>query len=74
MIILDLDMLCTHPEYRGRGAGSMLVRWGCEIADSEGAGAYIDASKAGAPLYAKQGFVDRSDPAVESEIAPMTRN
>jgi predicted N-acetyltransferase YhbS len=71
---LDLDMLCTHPEYRCRGAGSMLVRWGCEIADLEGAGAYIDASKAGAPLYAKQGFVDRSDPASESEIAPMTRN
>ena len=74
LMFLDLDMLCTHPDYRGRGAGSMLVRWGCEVADSKGAGAYIDATKAGAALYAKQGFVDRSDPAVESEIAPMTRN
>jgi GNAT superfamily N-acetyltransferase len=74
MIGLDLDMLCTRADYRCRGAGSMLVRWGCEIADSEGAGAYIDATKAGAPLYAKQGFVDRSDPAAESEIVPMTRN
>ncbi|KGO76730.1 Acyl-CoA N-acyltransferase [Penicillium italicum] len=68
-----LDMLGTHPDYRCRGAGSMLVRWGCEIADREGVGAYIDASKAGVPLYAKHGFVDRSDPAKPSEIAPMAR-
>ncbi|KAJ5208052.1 hypothetical protein N7449_002431 [Penicillium cf. viridicatum] len=68
-----LDMLGTHPDYRCRGAGSMLVRWGCEIADREGVGAYIDASKAGAPLYAKHGFVDHSDPALQSEAAPMAR-
>ena len=71
---VDLDMLATHPDYRRRGAGSMLIRWGCEVADREGAGAYIDASKAGAPLYAKHGFVDRSDPAVKGEIASMMRN
>lgn len=70
---IDLDMLGTHPDYRCRGAGSMLVRWGCEIADHEGVGAYIDASKAGAPLYAKHGFVDRSDPAGPSEVASMAR-
>ncbi|KOS41871.1 hypothetical protein ACN38_g7252 [Penicillium nordicum] len=68
-----LDMLGTHPDYRCRGAGSILVRWGCEIADREGVGAYIDASKAGIPLYAKHGFVDLSDPAVPSEGAPMAR-
>jgi hypothetical protein len=33
---------------------------GCEVADREGVGAYVDASKDGAPLYAKHGFVDRS--------------
>ncbi|KAJ5500734.1 Acyl-CoA N-acyltransferase [Penicillium expansum] len=68
-----LDMLGTHPDYRRRGAGSMLVRWGCEIADREGVRAYIDASKAGVPLYAKHGFVDHSDPAKPSDIAPMAR-
>ncbi|KAJ5131118.1 Acyl-CoA N-acyltransferase [Penicillium bovifimosum] len=31
-----LDMLGTHPDYRCRGAGTMLVRWGCELADREG--------------------------------------
>ncbi|OQE46325.1 hypothetical protein PENCOP_c001G04652 [Penicillium coprophilum] len=68
-----LDMLGTHPDYRCRGAGSMLVRWGCEIVDREGVGAYIDASKAGAPLYAKHGFVDRSDVDGPSEVVPMAR-
>lgn len=72
-LCIDLDMLGTHPDYRCRGAGSILVRWGCEIADREGVGAYIDASKAGIPLYAKHGFVDLSDPAVPSEGAPMAR-
>lgn len=64
--MLDLDMLGTHPEYRQRGAASMLVRWGCELADRDGVLAYVDASKEGARLYQKFGFEDRSDP-VKSE-------
>lgn len=51
----------------------MLVRWGCEVADREGVGAYVDASKDGASLYAKHGFVDRSDPAGPSGVASMAR-
>lgn len=38
----------------------MLVQWGCDLADRDGVGAYVDASKAGAPLYEKFGFVDYS--------------
>lgn len=64
-------MLGTHPAYRGRGAASTLIRWGCDLADEKGVGAYIDASKAGAPLYEKFGFVNHGD---GGEIAPMTRN
>ncbi|KAJ5198503.1 Acyl-CoA N-acyltransferase, partial [Penicillium cinerascens] len=67
-----LDMLGTHPDYRGRGAGSMLIKYGCELADKNGAGAYVDASKAGAPLYAKFGFVDESGPD-GGEVASMAR-
>lgn len=74
LIGVDLDMLATHPDYRRRGAGSMLIQWGCDVADREGSGAYIDASKAGAPLYAKHGFVDHNNPADKSEIASMMRN
>ncbi|KAJ5379237.1 acetyltransferase [Penicillium cosmopolitanum] len=66
-----LDTVATHPDYQRRGAGSMLVGWGCELADSQGVLAYVDASKEGAPLYAKFGFVDYSKPG--EEIASMAR-
>jgi GNAT superfamily N-acetyltransferase len=71
--MLDLDMLGTHPDYRKRGAGSMLVQWGCDLADREGVAAYVDASKAGAPLYEKFGFVDHSTPGSTSGVASMAR-
>lgn len=51
----------------------MLVQWGCDLADREGAAAYLDASKAGAPLYEKFGFVDHSPPGSESLVASMAR-
>ena len=65
-------MLGTHPDYRGRGAGSVLIKYGCDLADKNGVGAYVDASKAGAPLYAKFGFVDESGPD-GGEVAAMAR-
>ncbi|KAL1851765.1 hypothetical protein Plec18170_006068 [Paecilomyces lecythidis] len=66
-----LDTVATHPDYQRRGSGSLLVKWGCELADAEGLPAYVDASKDGAPLYAKFGFVDYSNPG--EEIASMAR-
>ncbi|OQD80283.1 hypothetical protein PENANT_c037G07134 [Penicillium antarcticum] len=71
--VMDLDMLGTHPDYRRCGAGSALVQWGCDIADREGDGAYVDASKAGAPLYERHGFADLSDPAKPGATASMGR-
>ncbi|KAJ9203786.1 hypothetical protein DTO164E3_2140 [Paecilomyces variotii] len=69
-----LDMLATRPEHERRGAGSMLVQWGCDIADENGVPAYIDASKAGAPLYKKFGFEDRTEPGLGFPgIASMVR-
>ncbi|KAM5369636.1 hypothetical protein ACJZ2D_008895 [Fusarium nematophilum] len=69
-----LDMLVTHPDYQRRGAGSMLVKWGCDLADKNHVELYVDASKMGALLYRKFGFVDRrleDDP--ESDVVPMAR-
>ncbi|KAJ6115256.1 acyl-CoA N-acyltransferase [Penicillium sp. IBT 16267x] len=66
-----LDTLCTHPDYWRRGAGSMIVKWGCDLADQEGISAYLDASKNGAPLYEKFGFVDEGNP--DDSSAPMAR-
>lgn len=50
----------------------MLVKWGCDLADKDGVSAYVDASKSGAPLYEKFGFVDRSLPD-QGNIASMGR-
>ena len=70
--VADLDTLATHPDYQGRGAGSMLVKWGCDLADEHGVAAYVDASKAGAKLYQKFGFVDESEPDA-GDVASMAR-
>lgn len=72
---IDLDMLCTHPEYRGRGAGSMLVAQGCKEADQDQVPAYVDASTDGAPLYARYGFQDRTirDGTEAQDITSMVR-
>lgn len=70
----DLDMLCTHPQYRGKGAGSMLVARGCEEADQDRVPAYVDASRDGAPLYARHGFEDRTIPGFAAEgVKSMVR-
>ncbi|KAJ6174638.1 hypothetical protein N7485_005375, partial [Penicillium canescens] len=66
-----LDTLANHHDYQRRGAGSMLVKWGCDLADKDGVAAYVDASKEGAPLYQRRGFVDFSLPG--SEVAAMAR-
>lgn len=68
----DLDTLATHPAYQRRGAASLLVKWGCDLADDHGVGAYVDASKAGAPLYERFGFVDESMTDA-GEVASMAR-
>ncbi|KAH8884165.1 acetyltransferase [Thozetella sp. PMI_491] len=67
-----LDTLATDPDYQRRGAGSALVKWGCDLADEHGVAAYVDASKAGAPLYQRYGFVDESEPG-SGDVASMVR-
>ncbi|KAF2235853.1 acyl-CoA N-acyltransferase [Viridothelium virens] len=51
-----LFILVTRPEWQGRGAGSLLVRWGVERADEEGWECYLEASPKGRGLYEKFGF------------------
>jgi GNAT superfamily N-acetyltransferase len=51
-----LDTLVTLPAHERRGAGSMLVQWGCEKADEAGVEAFLEASPMGAPMYARHGF------------------
>ncbi|KAF8867266.1 hypothetical protein BDZ45DRAFT_609538 [Acephala macrosclerotiorum] len=51
-----LDMMSTHPDHQRRGAGSMLVKWGTEIADSMGVESFIEGTIIAQPLYESCGF------------------
>ena len=53
---LYLANLVTDPAQRGRGAGRMLVEWGCAIADAEGVMSYVQASPEGRGVYERCGF------------------
>lgn len=51
-----LGMIVTSPDYRRRGAASLLLRWGIEKADERGVEIYLESSVAGRPLYEKFGL------------------
>ena len=55
---LHLSLLCTSQDYRRRGAATMLLEKGAEIADKERLDSSLVATAAGAPLYTKVGFKD----------------
>ncbi|KAF9894808.1 hypothetical protein FE257_004429 [Aspergillus nanangensis] len=52
-----LDILVTDPDHRRRGAATLLLRWGCDMADQAGMPIYLDATESGAPVYQKHDFV-----------------
>lgn len=51
-----LDMMSTHPSHHRRGAGKMLVQWGCDIADKMGVEAFIEGTLIAQNLYQSCGF------------------
>ncbi|KAL9621605.1 MAG: hypothetical protein Q9160_003997 [Pyrenula sp. 1 TL-2023] len=51
-----LAVLGTHPDYQGRGAGALCMKWGTEAADRLGVPCYLESTKAGQRLYRKWGF------------------
>lgn len=51
-----MEWLSTSESYKGRGAGSLILRYGCALADKEGLECYIDASPRGKQVYEKVGF------------------
>ncbi|KAI8958560.1 acyl-CoA N-acyltransferase [Daldinia sp. FL1419] len=53
-----LALLHTDPKHQGRGAGSMLTKWGIEEAKKLGFVVYLESSSAAHSLYQKHGFRD----------------
>ncbi|KAI7221781.1 hypothetical protein KC333_g1534 [Hortaea werneckii] len=83
----NLSILVTHPHHQGRGAASMLVRWGCEKADERDMVAALMATEAGVGVYLRHDFqvlneteldlrpygVDASDLRIGMLRRPMSR-
>ncbi|KAF2220741.1 hypothetical protein BDZ85DRAFT_267075 [Elsinoe ampelina] len=53
---VQLYMCCTDPAYARRGAGSMMLKWGVDLADQLFLPAWVEASEAGSMLYQTHGF------------------
>ncbi|OAL63892.1 hypothetical protein A7C99_4544 [Trichophyton rubrum] len=64
-----LALLATDPAHERRGAGTLLVNWGCDLADKHGAETYLEASQRGYPVYERRGF--EVIPATEKQSAKL---
>ena len=53
---VNLSALVVHPDFRRRGAGTMLVDWGIKAADAKGWPVTLCASPMGQLLYQHLGF------------------
>ncbi|KAI1382924.1 putative GNAT family acetyltransferase [Hypoxylon trugodes] len=54
-----LTFMGTDPEYRGRGAATMMVRWGMEQCKQDNVPAYLESTLEAADFYRKLGFIDK---------------
>lgn len=54
----ELHICFTDPEYQRRGIGSMMLKWGCDLADQLFLPAWVEASPEGNFLYRRFGFMD----------------
>ena len=52
-----LTFVGTHPDYQGRGAGTLLTEWGLAKAKSENIPVYLDSTIPASRIYLKLGFV-----------------
>lgn len=52
----DLEIVGTAPKFQRQGAGSKLIKHGCERADEQGVQAFLEAAPDALPLYLRLGF------------------
>ncbi|QDS67632.1 hypothetical protein FKW77_004467 [Venturia effusa] len=62
-----LHVISTHPDHHRRGAGGLLMKRYLDAVDEEGIEAYLEASEAGRPLYARYGFKPISEKTFDLE-------
>lgn len=62
-----LELIATRPEFQGKGAAGMLMRWGLERADEDGVESYLEASPEGKPVYEHFGFAEHEELVVDLE-------
>ena len=55
----DLEILATHPSHQRKGAGSMLIKHVCRMADANDEVAYLEASPEGVSTYRRCGFEEK---------------
>ena len=65
---LVLNIIFTHPDYRRKGAGDLILQWGTKKADEMGLEMWLDATVHGRPLYLKHGFIV----VTENNVHPKT--
>nr|POE47622.1 hypothetical protein CFP56_00953 [Quercus suber] len=64
-----LQILATHPDHQRRGAGGLLVKWGCDEADKRGLLCAMMSSEAAWKLYHKHGFEVKTE--VGMDLTPF---
>lgn len=69
-----LEFIQTDKEYKGRGAASLMMRYGCDMADNDGLEAYVDASMEGYPVYLKYGFILKGEEAMPGGYGYIERH
>jgi GNAT superfamily N-acetyltransferase len=64
---LQLQILATHPQYQGLGAGTALCNWGLKMARLENVPVAVFASPMGRKLYRKLGFQKVNNVIIKAE-------
>ncbi|KAB8300518.1 hypothetical protein EYC80_000680 [Monilinia laxa] len=54
---LLINYFFVDPEHRRRGAGNLMMEWGCKIADKMGLETFVESTDDGRELYKAHGFV-----------------
>ena len=54
---LVVNICCVSPKHRRRGAGRLLLEWGCKVGDEKDLEGFVESTEDGVKLYESAGFV-----------------